>query len=61
MPRAIGYLIEIDPRSSIASHSCQLTIRSHDYSQFLNDDFGTYFEFRRGLASLKTHQFFVFG
>ena len=61
VPRAIGYLIEMDPRSSISSHNSTLTIRSQDYSQFLNDDFGTYYEFRRGLGSMKSQQFFVYG
>lgn len=57
--RAFGYLIEIDPRSQINSHSSSLTIRSHEHSQTLNEEFKSMYEFRRGLNSY--NQFFVLG
>lgn len=61
VPRALGYLIEIDPRTRM-NQSCSLQIKSNDYSQFLNDDFGTLFDFQgRAGGSVRGGSFFVYG
>ena len=62
MQRAFGYLIEIDPRSEISHHNCSLQIRSVDYPQTLNEEFKTFYEFRRGINNHShSNQFFVYG
>ena len=46
VPRALGYLIEVDSRSSIGNSHGSLHVCSTDYKQVINEDFGTYFEFK---------------
>ena len=64
--RAIGYLVEIDPRSRILG-SASLLIKSREYNQVLNPDFGTSYEIqgRSGGSAVRNNEgntaFFVMG
>ena len=62
VPRAIGYLVEVDPRSRIAGPTCSLQVKGQEYTQFLNDDFGTLFDFHgRVDRATRNNAFFVYG
>lgn len=62
VPKALGYLVEMDPRSRISGGSASLQIKSAEYSQFLNEDFGTLFDFAgRAGGAVRQKPFFVYG
>ena len=60
VPRALGYLVEMDGRCRMGGPGAVLQIKTQEYSQSLNEDFATSFEFR-GNSPMRQNAFFVYG